>query len=132
MSASVSLGYTHTRLLVKDFAACFRFYRDVLGLKPHIGDEGGPYAEFRMGNIVLAIYTDELMAEVLSHKVDTSVKSPQMIICMHVDNVDGAHQAFVNRGAQFLTEPVDRPEWGLRTAHLMDPDGNIIELNAPM
>jgi predicted enzyme related to lactoylglutathione lyase len=29
---------THVRLLVDDFAACFRFYRDVAGLAPTFGD----------------------------------------------------------------------------------------------
>jgi catechol-2,3-dioxygenase len=30
---------TQVRLIVSDFPACFRFYRDVLGLKPQFDDE---------------------------------------------------------------------------------------------
>jgi lactoylglutathione lyase len=30
---------THVRLLVDDYDACFRFYRDMLGLEPTFGDE---------------------------------------------------------------------------------------------
>lgn len=130
MAASVKLGYTHTRLLVDDFPTCFRFYRDVVGLKPDIGDEGGPYAEFRMGNIVLAIFTDELMAEALGRKFKPCRgECPQAVLCMRVDSVDAAYQALKKRGASFITEPADRPEWSIRTAHLTDPDGNIIEIN---
>ena len=33
---------THVRLLVNDFDACFRFYRDVMGFQVQWGDEGGP------------------------------------------------------------------------------------------
>jgi catechol 2,3-dioxygenase-like lactoylglutathione lyase family enzyme len=133
MSASVKLGYTHTRLLVTDYAACFRFYRDLLGLKPHIGDEGGPYAEFRMGNIILALFTDDLMADALKRPyTPCKGECPQGIICMRVDNVDAACEALTQRGAGFITSPTDRPEWGIRTAHLSDPDGNIIELNHPL
>jgi catechol 2,3-dioxygenase-like lactoylglutathione lyase family enzyme len=35
---------THIRLLVADYLACFRFYRDVMGLAVAWGDENGPYA----------------------------------------------------------------------------------------
>lgn len=132
MSASFKLGYTHTRVLVSDFAACFRFYRDILGLKPEIGDEGGPYAEFRMGNIILALFTDEAMAAALKRKITRCTDCPQVVICMRVDNVDAAVDIFKKRGANFITEPTNRPEWSIRTAHLTDPDGNIIELNQPL
>jgi catechol 2,3-dioxygenase-like lactoylglutathione lyase family enzyme len=27
---------------------------------------------------------------------------------------------------------MDRPEWGIRTAHFRDPDGNLIEINQPL
>jgi catechol 2,3-dioxygenase-like lactoylglutathione lyase family enzyme len=31
--------FQYTRLLVKDFKACFKFYRDVMGFKPTFGTE---------------------------------------------------------------------------------------------
>ena len=34
------------RLLVTDFAACYRFYAEVLGLKPQSGATDGPYEKF--------------------------------------------------------------------------------------
>lgn len=34
------------RLLVTDFAACYRFYAEVLGLKPQSGAAEGPYEKF--------------------------------------------------------------------------------------
>jgi catechol 2,3-dioxygenase-like lactoylglutathione lyase family enzyme len=39
---------THVRLLVDDFAACFRFYRDVVGLARTFGDETSGYADFKV------------------------------------------------------------------------------------
>jgi catechol-2,3-dioxygenase len=27
-------------------------------------------------------------------------------------------------------EPASHPEWGIRTAYLRDPDGNLIEINS--
>ena len=32
-------------------------------------------------------------------------------------------------GTAFLTDPHDRPDWGIRVAHLRDPDGNLVELS---
>lgn len=132
MDNPVSLAYTHTRLLVSDYSACFHFYRDIMGLKPYIGEESGPYAEFRMGNITLAIFTENLMAQALNQPVTPCQNCPQMVLCMRVDNVDAAHRTLAARGAKFITQPVDRPDWGIRTAHLVDPDGNIIEINEPL
>jgi hypothetical protein len=42
---------THVRLLVDDFPACFRFYRDVLGLTPtvHLRDPDGNLVELNRG-----------------------------------------------------------------------------------
>jgi len=36
------------------------------------------------------------------------------------------------RGALFVTDIEDRPGWGIRTAHLRDPDGTLIEINSPL
>jgi catechol 2,3-dioxygenase-like lactoylglutathione lyase family enzyme len=38
---------TQTRLIVSDFAASFRYYRDVLGLRPQFEPAGPPYAAFK-------------------------------------------------------------------------------------
>jgi len=34
----------------------------------------------------------------------------------------------VAQGVEFIREPIDR-EWGLRTAHFEDPDGNIWKIS---
>jgi lactoylglutathione lyase len=44
--------------------------------------------------------------------------------------------AGVDRMANYLEEqhvprvlpPQDRPDWGVRTAHFLDPEGNLVEL----
>lgn len=45
-----------------------------------------------------------------------------------VDDVDVAYQQLRDKGITFVTEPLDRPDWGIRTAHFRDPDGNLIEI----
>ena len=53
---------THVRLLVRDFPACFRFYRDVFGFNVTYGDEDDRYADFEAGDALLALFKRDLMA----------------------------------------------------------------------
>ena len=49
---------THVRLLVNDFDACFRFYRDVMGFEVQWGAEGSGYADFRgRGEAMVALFS---------------------------------------------------------------------------
>ena len=109
---------THVRLLVEDFAASYRFYRDVLGLETAWDDDGG-YAEFRTGEgVTLAILPRGEMQDA----------SPA-VLCLDVDDVDAAAVAVRERGGELAVGPHDQAEWGLRLAHVRDPDGNVVELN---
>jgi predicted enzyme related to lactoylglutathione lyase len=54
-----------------------------------------------------------------------------MLVC-RVDTVDEALAVCLEHGATLVAGATDRPRWGpgLRTAHLRDPDGNLIELQS--
>jgi catechol 2,3-dioxygenase-like lactoylglutathione lyase family enzyme len=121
---------THTRLLVRDFAACFRFYRDILGLEVTWGEEDGDYADFRTGTAQLALFKRQLMAEAVGNADKPAQAECQDCVALifAVDNVDEACRQLQAKGIRFVTEPMDRPDWGIRTAHLRDPDRNLIEL----
>ena len=41
------MKFSNVRLLVKDFAKCFKFYSEQLGLEPAWGDENSGYAYYR-------------------------------------------------------------------------------------
>jgi catechol 2,3-dioxygenase-like lactoylglutathione lyase family enzyme len=122
---------THVRLLVADYPACFRFYRDVMGLEVVWGDEDGRYADFRAGEAMVALYNRRLMAEA----VGTADRPPdadaqdRAALIFEVEDVDAAAEQLGARGVEFVTEPEDRPDWGIRAAHFRDPDGNLIEIN---
>ena len=114
---------THVRLLVEDFGASHRFYAESLGLPTTWANDGG-YAEFSAGEVMIAIFP--------RREMDTAVElrppGDAAVLVLEVEDVDAAFHAAVDRGAQAAAEPVDHPEWGLRTAHLRDPDGNLVEL----
>jgi catechol 2,3-dioxygenase-like lactoylglutathione lyase family enzyme len=131
MDASLS----HIRLLVSDFDTMFRFYRDVMGFDVTWGEEGSGYADFKAGDgTQLAINQRSVMAAVVRSESLPLAAEPidRFALIFGVQHVDGAVEHLSGRGATFVTEPADRPEWGIRTAHLRDPEGNLIELNSPL
>jgi predicted enzyme related to lactoylglutathione lyase len=112
---------SQTRLLVDDFGACFRFYRDVIGLTPSFGDEESGYASFSSGDGTLALFQrDEQRAVVpLGERGDAA------LVVLEVESTD----AEVSRlGDGIVAGPVSRPDWGGRVAYLRDPEGNLLEL----
>jgi catechol 2,3-dioxygenase-like lactoylglutathione lyase family enzyme len=56
---------THVRLLVRDYPACFRFYRDVMGLRATYGEEDTGYADFDAGaGVAVALDPDGNLIEI--------------------------------------------------------------------
>jgi catechol 2,3-dioxygenase-like lactoylglutathione lyase family enzyme len=128
------LRLTHVRLLVRDFPACFRFYRDVLGLTPAFGGEQEVYAEFKAGPATIALFRQPLMSAVVKTGAlpATATAQDAVLLNLGVDDVDRAHAELAAKGVAFVTAPHDQPAWFLRVAHLRDPDGNLLELYAPL
>jgi catechol 2,3-dioxygenase-like lactoylglutathione lyase family enzyme len=126
---------THVRLLVNDFDTCFRFYRDVMGFAVQWGAEGSDYAAFRgRGEGMVALFSRQSMADTLGAgelPPEAECQDRTMLVFEAAD-LDAKVEALKARGALFVADPQDRPDWGMRTAHLRDPEGNLIELNSPL
>ena len=123
------------RLLVDDFDACFRFYRDTLALEPVWGEEGGHYADFEAGDgTLLALFKRDLMAATVgTQKLPSDAPAQdRAAIVIQIDDLDSVVSTLLAKGVTFVTEPKDHPAWTIRAAHLRDPDGNLIELFAPL
>jgi lactoylglutathione lyase len=121
-------------LLVKNFAECFHFYRDVLGLASRFGDSDGVYAEFDAGGFTLALFGRGAMADAVGAANLPVQCTAQDRVCLifEVKDVEKAWVKLREAGVEAAAEPTDHPEWGVRTAHLRDPDGNLIEINQPI
>jgi lactoylglutathione lyase len=122
------------RLLVSDFDSCFRFYRDVMGFTATWGAEGEGYADFDAGGnqVGLSLFDRQTMSEsvgTLSLPANAEAQD-RMALIFQVEDVDGTIEQLRARGAKIVVEPVNHPEWGIRTAYLRDPEGNLIEINA--
>ncbi len=62
----------------------------------------------------------------------TAACQDRVALILSVEDVDAAFAALCGRGADFVTAPHDRSGWGIRVAHLRDPDGNLLELYEPL
>ncbi|MET7476132.1 VOC family protein [Streptomyces sp. NPDC005648] len=116
------------RLLVSDFAVCYRFYAEVLGLKPQSGATEGPYEKFSpaTGSAGIALQDRSMMAEVLGELGDTATGHRSLVV-LRVDDLDTYCEQITTRGATLLRPPAPMTD-RLRVAHLKDPEGNLVEL----
>jgi lactoylglutathione lyase len=112
---------SQVRLLVDDFAGCFRFLRDDLGLECSFGAEEDDYASFSAGAGTIAVFRRPGQAGV----VDLRGAGDSALVVLEVDDVDAE---VARLGDAVVQGPVDQTEWGGRVAYLRDPDGNLFEL----
>lgn len=125
----------YIRILTNCYSDSFKFYRDKLGFEVKNGDEKSNYAEFNTKSATFSIFDSKEMAKAL----DIEDCVPEVIECnnsdvliFRVDDVDAEFNRLKDNGVFFLSNPVDRKEWFVRTAHFRDPDGNLIEINQPI
>ncbi|MCD5344955.1 VOC family protein [Agromyces sp. H3Y2-19a] len=119
---------TQIRLLVSDFPAAYRFYRDVLGLEPQFEAESGPYAKlsFDSGHAAIALQDRAQVAGVLG-RLGSAPEGYRALVVLRVEDLDAAHAELSSRGAVFTRDPGPMGD-RLRVAYLEDPEGNLIEL----
>jgi catechol 2,3-dioxygenase-like lactoylglutathione lyase family enzyme len=123
---------THIRLLVNDIDACRAFYKDKLGLEETLAIVEGIYYEFDAGESILALYKRELMESVAGVAMGADSPVDKVALTFNVADVDATYKELRRKGVTFTTEPHDQEAWVLRVAHLRDPEGNLIEINAPL
>ena len=52
-------------------------------------------------------------------------------VSIRVDDVDDVYGTLLDRGVEFVMEPVTEEAWGLRMAAVRDPSGNVFYFVAP-
>jgi catechol 2,3-dioxygenase-like lactoylglutathione lyase family enzyme len=123
----------NVRLLCTSFDETFRFYKDFMGFKVTWGELGGDYASFDIGSGTtgLALFERKLMADVLPPDADTGF-SLRMSLVFEASDLDATVERARQAGVPVLSAPTERPDWGIRTLHLQDPEGNLLEVFTAM
>ncbi len=114
-------------LFVADLGRAKAFYQDTLGLRILFEDEFA--VVFELENMQLHILNIAGAQDLLSNEA-VATQPPTGASSQHVafvESVDAAYSDLVAKGVEFIRTPIDR-DWGMRTAHFKDPDGNIWEL----
>ena len=130
------MKFSNVRLLVKDYKKCFKFYTEELGLEPVWGDENGCYANFKVAEGIegFAIFVSDFMAPAVGNadKTQPTGFREKMMVSFEVENVDETYQTLLVKGLDFVNQPTDMPDWGMRVVHLRDPEENLIEFFTPL
>lgn len=116
--------------VVSDTDVTKKFYQNTLGFSVVFEDEN--CVVFKIGSLLLNFLKTTAADELISPaKIGNNTSGSNMVLTVHVGNVDVMHNELKAKGIRFLTEPMNRP-WGIRTANFMDPDGYIWEIATPI
>ncbi|GGU07757.1 VOC family protein [Streptomyces violascens] len=126
----------YPRLLVDRYEDAFRFYDAVLpgltGCALARGNASSGYASWDAadGRTALALFTRSAMVASLGEDVVPRGGGSLVIHVASRDALDSAVALCAQAGGVVAAPARDMPEWGpgLRAAHVLDPDGNLVEL----
>jgi len=130
---------TTVRIMVqKDYAACFDFYTEKLGLVPvweySVGDKNGPYTTLAAkegGEPCLAIFNGKMMSAYKGYTLPSGTTPTDTIeFCIPCDNVDEDYKRLKDAGVEFIGEPQTIEDWAMRCVYFRDPEGNLLELSS--
>lgn len=110
-------------LLVNDFEKSLAFYRDVLGLSIHSRD--GKYADFKLGDTLLAIFEKSEATAMFPKKHMSS--GGGCVLAYQVEDVRESCEELKQKGVDMFEGPKTTP-WGQSVAYFKDPDNTIWEL----
>lgn len=119
-------------LVASDMAASVAFYRR-LGFAFPEGSETEPHAEARLpGGLRLMLDTEETVRSFHPEwRPGTGGRSSIALLCENPAEVDAVYEELVTAGHHGELKPWDA-FWGQRYAVVHDPDGNGVDLFAPL
>ena len=118
-------------IVVKEMSATLDFYR-ALGLDIPQGAEKEDHVEVKVNGYRIAWDTEEVVKGFNPnwHAPDGS-RIGLAFLCDDAADVDATYQRVIAQGHRAHKEPFDA-FWGQRYAQVLDPDGNVIDLFAPL
>lgn len=116
-------------LFVQDLAGTTAFYRDTFKLQYRGSDANSSNFMLEKG-LYLILLSPAGSANLLGKQTDELkiTGAARGLLAAGVADVDAAYEELKAKGVTFVRPPTDQP-WGLRTAHFVDPEGNLWEIN---
>jgi catechol 2,3-dioxygenase-like lactoylglutathione lyase family enzyme len=115
--------------VVRDLEKATRFYRDVLGASLH-GEYGGTSCVLRFQGSWLLLVTGGPPTKDKPTVTFAPPEDPDRVsheLTLKVPDCRSAYEVLKERGAEFLTPPVEY-DWEIR-GFFRDPDGNLLEIS---
>jgi catechol 2,3-dioxygenase-like lactoylglutathione lyase family enzyme len=101
------------------------FYRDTLGLT--VAADLGGFVELNANErFLLALFLRSAMRDSEPGIALSPVAGQRAALIFAVQGLDACCADLRAKGVEFASAEADHPEWGLRTAFLRDPDGNLL------
>ncbi|MBW3583896.1 MAG: VOC family protein [Euryarchaeota archaeon] len=119
-------------LFVDDLPRMARFYRDTVGV-PTPWDGAAPFAEFQHPGMRFALFPRKALHDALGVEATFPAgRNGTFALSLMFDDpteVDAEFERLYDLGVPMVYGPRDEP-WGVRSAMVQDPEGNLIELGA--
>jgi catechol 2,3-dioxygenase-like lactoylglutathione lyase family enzyme len=116
---------THIWLLVEDMPRALGFYRDTLGLA--VAADLGGFVELNANeHFLLSLFLRSAMGDSEPGIALSPVAGQHAALIFEVKGLDAYCADLRAKGAEFASAEADHPEWGMHTAFLRDPDGNLL------
>ncbi|MCI4331511.1 MAG: VOC family protein [Thermoplasmata archaeon] len=130
-SARAAPGFFGPLLLARDFERTLRFYRDLLSLPV----EGAhPYAKCISTPSTFSVVDGRWWGQVngSENPIQGESSVADSVLMIQVDDVRQVFERLMGAGVVFLSVPVTKPEMGVWSVFLRDPDGRSVVLTSPL
>jgi predicted enzyme related to lactoylglutathione lyase len=117
-----------TRIVTRDVPALTNFYRQLIGIAPAILNES--YVEFPSVGSTLAI-SSQVAMDLHGAGATSPALNRSVVLDFRVEDVDRERDRLRELVGEFVLEPTNQP-WGNRAMMFRDPDGNLINVFAPI
>lgn len=124
----MNLDFKGTRLLVYNYEDCINFYQKALGFELIYGNSDGEEADLKMGDTKLNLIKRESMAKIIGSPEKPSLENEtdNVALIFTTQDLDETCKALEEKDVTFITKATYRPQWGIKTIYLRDPDENLI------
>lgn len=124
----MDLTFKGTRLLVGDCEACVEFYQKILGFELIYQSDRQDEADLKLGDIRLNLIKRKTMADIVGFS-ETPVAEDMpnnLALIFTTKDLDQTYLELKQKNVDIITKPMYRPQWGIKTVYLRDPDRNLI------